>query len=356
MPGLDLRLVFVVSFAIALPLAVAGFIGLLVRRARRSERTGRRTSTGRLFALLTGLVSGRVRSGDLRRAASRTDAEPFWSALEAITHTLRLGERLKLARSLARNRHLAHERRVLAGDEPIGRRELAGRRLGLLPSVRSRRVLRRALVRGPESVRFAAARALARHRDLRALRWLLEHPGMLSRRPFPALSGLVRSFGPAGRAMLISALERGVKDTRLECACVEALGIVRCRSARGSITGRLGSPHLELRVTASRALGRLGMGEAIPALALALLDESWPVRAMAAQALGRLKASPAIDALAACVSDRSWWVRHHAAYALAAIGGEGHDALCDLAARSDDPYAREMAREALEFGGRAERA
>ena len=30
MPGLDLRLVFVVSFAIALPLAVAGFIGLLV--------------------------------------------------------------------------------------------------------------------------------------------------------------------------------------------------------------------------------------------------------------------------------------------------------------------------------------
>jgi len=89
---------------------------------------------------------------------------------------------------------------------------------------------------------------------------------------------------------------------------------------------------------------------------LALTDEAWPVRAMAAQALGRLSASPAVDALAACVSDRSWWVRHHAAYALAVIGGDGHEALIELAARADDPYAREMAREALEFGSRVRHA
>ena len=121
-------------------------------------------------------------------------------------------------------------------------------------------------------------------------------------------------------------------------------------SARGSIAARLHSPHLELRVAAARALGRLGMGEAIPVLAMALTDDAWPVRAMAAQALGRLRATPAVEALAEALSDRAWWVRHHAAYALAAMGGEGHDALCELAARSDDRYAREMAREALEYG------
>ena len=109
-------------------------------------------------------------------------------------------------------------------------------------------------------------------------------------------------------------------------------------------------------MAASRALGRLGMGDAIPALLQALEDEAWPVRAMAAQALCRLSASPAVEALAACVSDRSWWVRHHAAYALAAIGGDAHDALCDLAARAEDRYAREMAQEALQFGARARRA
>ena len=156
--------------------------------------------------------------------------------------------------------------------------------------------------------------------------------------------------------MLIAALERGTVEPRLECACVEALGVVGCRSARGSIAARLSSPHLELRVTAARGLGRLGMGEAIPALILALGDEAWPVRAMAAQALGRLSAAPAIDALVARVSDPSWWVRHHAAYALLAMGGEGHDALCDLAARADDRYAREMAREALDAGARAEQS
>ncbi len=268
-----------------------------------------------------------------------------------LTTTLRPRERLALARSLSRSAHLARERRVLAGSEPAARRELAARRLGLLPSARARRVLRLALVRGPENVSLAAARSLARHRDLQALRWLLEHPATLSHRPLPALSGLLRAFGPGARALLIAALEQGLIETRLECASIDALGVSRCLSARGSIAQRLVSPHLELRVAAARALGRLGMGEAIPALAMALTDPNWPVRAMAAQALGRLSATPAVEALCDCVGDRSWWVRHHAAYALLGLGDEGRDALCELAARSNDRYAREMAREALDMGG-----
>src|SRR5262245_17047977 len=356
MPGLDLRSVPASWFLLALPLAVTAFITLLVRREHRDARARTRLRAGELFRLLSGRVSGRVRGGDLRRAAAWTGPEPFWDAVEAITTTLRVRERLSLARSLAKSRHLAHERRVIRGDEPLARRELAAHRLGLLPSVHARRVLRRALVRGPESLRFAAARALARHRDMSALRWLFAHPGSLARRPLPALCGLLRAFGPGARAMLITALEQGRADARLDCACIETLGMGRCRSARGSIATRLTSAHLELRVTAARALGRLGMGESIPALMLALEDDGWPVRAMAAQALGRLAASPAIDALVRRVSDRSWWVRHHAAYALAAIGGDGHDALGQLAAHAEDPYAREMAREALDAFEREKRA
>jgi HEAT repeat protein len=353
---LDAHLLATLAIALAVPLAVAAFLALLVRRAHRDARARTRLRAGELFRLLSGRVSGRVRGGELRAAAKVTNPEPFWDAIEAITTTLRLRERLALAKTLAKSRHLARERRVLRGDEAPARRELAARRLGLLPSVRARGVLRRALVRGPEPVRFAAARALARHHDLKALRWLLEHPGTLGHRPMPALAGLLRGFGPSARALLITALEGNLVDARFECACIEALGLARCRSARGSIAERLRSRELELRVTAARALGRLGMGEAIPALITVLSDEHWPVRAMAAQALGRLSASPAIDALVACVSDRSLWVRHHAAYALAAIGGEAHDALCALAARADDRYAREMARDALDHGGRGKLA
>ncbi len=356
MPGPDTPYWLVLCFAVAVPLVVAALVVLLVRLGQRAERSASRLRTGELFRLIVGRVAGRIPAPALRRAMSSADAGPFWDAMESIAATLRTRERLELARSLANSGHLAAERYRLLRDESPARRELAARRLGLLPGPRSRRVLRRALVAGPEPVSFAAARALACHRDLRALRWLLEHPHTLSSRPLPALAGLLRAFGPGARAMLIAALECGVGDSRLECACLDTLGISRCRSARGSITARLKSPQLEVRVAATRALGRLGMGEAIPALVMTLADESWPVRAVAAQALGRLSAAPAIEALTACVSDRAWWVRHHAAYALAAIGGEGHDALAELAARSDDRYAREMAREALEFGHDARQA
>ena len=131
---------------------------------------------------------------------------------------------------------------------------------------------------------------------------------------------------------------------------IDALGVWRCRSARGAIEARLGSAHVEVRIAASRAIGRLEMGESIPALMLALGDEAWPVRAQAARALGRLHAVPAVEALARRVGDPAWWVRHYAAYALAALGHEGRDALCELVLRSPDGYAREMAREALDRG------
>src|SRR5881394_1069514 len=130
MPGLDLRSVSASWFILALPLAVAALLTLLVRRTHRGARARTRLRAGELFQLLSGGVSGRVRGGDLRRAAKDTGPEPFWDAVEAITATLRVRERLALAASLGKSRHLAHERRVLCGDEPVARRELAAHRLG----------------------------------------------------------------------------------------------------------------------------------------------------------------------------------------------------------------------------------
>ena len=333
----------------AVILGLAMTLGLLLSRAgKRAEHRGARQRASDLFRLLSGRLAGSVPPRTLRRAVQDAEADSFWDAIEAIVSTLRLAERYELARSLEKNRHAAIERRVLLQDDSDSRREVAARRLGLLPSQRNRRVLRRTLLRGPEVVRFTAARALATHRDRAALRWILSHPTQLANRPIPALSGLLRSFGPASRAMLVAAIEQGVSDTHMECALLDALGVSRCRSARGSIESRLRSAHTELRIAACRALGRLGQPEAAAGLQLALVDEAWPVRALAAQALGRLRAKDAVEALAERVADRSWWVRHHAAHALANVGSEGRDALCELVVRSEDPFAREMAREALD--------
>lgn len=324
---------------------VLGF--LLARATKREHRNRNRHHSSDLFRMLSGSLAGKVPGAALRRAARDAEADNVWDAIEAIAATLRPRERRELARSLDRSRHVLAECRALRDDDEQ-RRELAARRLALIPVSRSRRVLRRAMVLGPEPVRFAAARALAMQRDLASLGWLLVHADTLSTRPVPALSGLLRSFGPRSRALLVTALERGIVDLRFERATLDALGLSRCRSARVAVEARLRSEALELRVAAARALGRLGMGESIPALMLALADPAWPVRAQAAHALGRLRATPAVETLAERVSDRSWWVRHHAAYALATIGAEGRDALCELVVRSDDGFAREMAREALD--------
>lgn len=338
------------ALAVALVVCAMGLLFLLARYARRGAARDQRRRAAELFRLLAGRLAGHVPVRALREAARDAQSEPFWGAMEAITTTLRPRERLELARSLERSRHLVVERDVLRRDDSPARREVAARRLGMLPCRRSRRLLRRVLVTGPEPLRFAAARSLAAHRDLASLGWLLAHPETLPTRPARALSGLLRAFGPRGRALLLAALDRGGLPTAHEAALLDALGVTRCRSAREAIEARLRSDRVDTRVAAARALGRLGMGESIPGLILALADDAWPVRAQAAHALGRLRATPAVDVLTQRVTDPAWWVRHHAAYALAALGSEGRDALCELIVRSTDPFAREMAREALDRG------
>lgn len=324
-------------------------LGVLVARAAgRSRRGVERAGTARLVRAAGGRLAGSVPGRALRSLARDAAADSFWDAMEAIALTLRRRERMQLARSLERNRHVRAERRALAGGDSPALRERAARRLALLPSPLHRAALRRALVRGPEAPRLAAARGLATLRDLEALKWLCAHPGALSSRPLPALAGLLRGFGPRARALLIRALDRGIPDTRFECAVLDALGATRCRSARERIEQRLAAGAVDSRVAAARALGRLGMGESIPALMAALGDGAWPVRAQSAHALGRLRAAPAVDALARLTGDSAWWVRRHAAHALAAVGPEGQDALCEVILRSEDPFAREMAREALD--------
>ena len=325
---------------------------LLARAVHRGAAREERSRTASLFRLLAGRLSGTVPAPVLRAAARDAGSDTFWAAVEAITATLRPRERRALARALERSRHLAAERKVLRHDDAPVRRERAALRLGLLPVARSRRLLRHTLANGPEPLRFAAARALAAHHDLAALGWLLTHPETLATRPVRALSGLLRAFGPRGRALQVTALERGGLPLVFEVAVLDALGLARCLSARGAFESRLRAAQVDVRVAAARALGRLGMGEAIPALMLALTDEAWPVRAQSASALGRLHAAPAVDLLARSVTDPAWWVRHHAAYALANLGPEGRDALCELIVRSPDAFAREMAREALDRGSR----
>jgi len=324
----------------------------LERRARLRAVRMQRT----LLRALRDFVNGTLPAAALRRAVAAADATTAWSAIEVVTLPLGRERWLRLSRALEHHRHARAERRALRDDSPA-RRELAARRLGLLRAPASLRVLRRALVRGPEPVTAAAARALARQRDARALAWLLRRPAALGRRTPAELTRLLRTFGRGARPALIAALEQGrLGAGRLARAAIETLGLARDRTACAALERCLGSRDVEARVAAARALGRIAAPESVAALLAALEDETWPVRAQSARALGLLGAPEATHPLARRLTDPSWWVRRHAAHALLALGESGRLELREAARGAADRYARDMARAVLERQRRRESA
>jgi HEAT repeat protein len=336
-----------------LPLVVAIVAGIafLALAFVRADRRGRRRRGRRMVRALSRSIAdhieGRLDAVELQRRAEEASEGMFWSALEFGSLRLTRREWLRLSNALGDSRHVREERKALRDNSPW-RRALAARRLALLKSPRSRRALRRALVAGPELVSLAAALALARYRDRAALRWLLNHPGALAHRPHPTLVALLRSFGSKSAEELVAALETGIGGESLERAAIEALGLMNWRAARPAIERRLTASDLELRIAAARALGRLAAIECATSLLAALRDEAWQVRAQAARSLGLVRAPIAVQPLARRLTDPVRWVRRHAAFALAEMGEDGRRALKDVIETSPDPYARDMARAALE--------
>lgn len=314
---------------------------------RRRERRAARQRVADLALAMQAFLNREAPAAVLRRAVREAGPAAVWTALDAVAP--RAAGRRRLGEALDRWAPLAHERHALRGEDPP-RRAVAAHRLGLLASRRARKALRRALRAGPEVVTAAAALALARAGDGRALRHVLGHPDALARRSPRARFALLRAFGRKARPALHAALDADALDPQLARAAIEALGAARYRAATGSVERRLQHAEPEVRVAAARALGQLGAGDHVISLRRALEDPHWPVRAQAARALGRLRARHCEDALAECLSDPAWWVRRHAAYALAELGEPGWRALQDVERASPDPYARDMAREVIEGG------
>lgn len=315
------------------------------RRMRRRVRQEAR-DLAHQFAMF---LDGKLHEAEIRDIVDDCDPGSFWSALEPLAARLPRKDWVELSKALARNRHSRGERRALRDDSPW-RAELAARRLALVASTASRKALRKALVRGPELVSYAAARALARYNDRRALEWLLGHPAVLSRRSTRQWTNLLRLYGKAAFEPLVAALDHCADHPTLERALVEALGYIGDLAGAARVERRLEDSDLNMRAAAARALGRMRAVQCVTSLLGALKDDAWQVRAQAAWALGRCGAPIAIYSLTTKMTDSSWWVRRHSAYALAQLGDEGRQALLQVAEHSSDPYARDMAHEALAGG------
>jgi HEAT repeat protein len=331
--------------ALFLVLAAMSGAGYTLRALRRLERRRARRQLADFAQSLHEFLQHRLHPQALAAEAAEAEPGTFWTVLEALTS--RGDGWLILSRTLAASPQLEAERQALRDESPW-RRELAARRLGVLFSPESRRALRSALRDGPELVTVAAARSLARYRDLDSLRWLLSHPAALLHRPHRTRVALLRAFGLRALPLLAAALERGTGEASMDRAIIETLGIADHRDAWPQIDRRLREGDVEQRIAAAKALGRMKIEDSATSLLGALQDDAWQVRAQAAWALGQMRAPIALLALPARLTDPAWWVRRHAAYALREFGSDGRRELERIAHGSPDPYARDMAREALE--------
>jgi HEAT repeat protein len=334
-------------------LAVSLLLGTVASRVLRALLRGRRARAEQLVRpMVLAVVSGgevpaaliSARGGPGRAAERITFAYLAQVRGEAAVFLADvLSRRGAMARLLRRTRSPRAHRRARAAE-----------RLGLIASPEAERRLAE-LVTGDHSpeVRIVATRALGRTGSAAAARTLLHS---LSR-PAPVPEGIVASalldLGPEAVPGLRAELAGG---RRQRAMAANVLGLLDELPAWEGLVENVGSGSVEVRISAVRALGRLGLPQAIgPVTACLHAGEDPALRAAAAYALGRIGDPRSTAPLAACLEDPHYWVAHNAAMALAEISGAGVTALSLAAAGlgSAAAHAREaLARRALTRGER----
>lgn len=343
-----LETVIVVGVAVAAAALLATVCGRLLRdraasRRHRAEQLVRRLVLPAIAGddVPNELITARGAKG---RAAERVVfsylAQVRGEAHDRLTEVLE--QRGRVARELAASHRRWRNRRARAAEK-----------LGLIATPEAERRLAE-MVSGERSleVRIVATRSLGKTGRAPAAVALLRS---LSR-PDPVPQGIVASalleLGPEAVPALREVIGGGGRRQRAMAA--DVLGLLDDMPSWQQLVDNVGAGDLEVRISALRALGRLGVPHAAgPVIACLSPDEEAPLRAVAARALGTLGDPQAAPALGACLSDPEYWVAHNSAEALAALGPAG---LAELERAADAPgsgkgHAREaLARYALARG------
>jgi HEAT repeat protein len=236
------------------------------------------------------------------------------------------------------------------------RRASAAEQLGLIASPQAQYRLME-LVTGDHSleVRIVATRALGKTGSALAAQTLLRSLSRADPVPEGIVSAALLELGPEAVPALREALGGPPAGGRRQRAmAANVLGLLDDMPAWKGMVSNITSRDLEVRISAVRALGRIGLPQPAEAIAACLRpEEDSDLRAIAASALGLIGDPRAASALAACLGDPQYWVAHNAAGALAELGSAGVAVLAKAASGtgSGAAHAREaLARRALSRG------
>ncbi len=189
-------------------------------------------------------------------------------------------------------------------------------------------------------VRLAAAQALVNAGAEKSVGALIEHLGIGEEIRSRAMREIFRELASRRTLEMLDLLSADVSDM-VKVLAIYGLAGTRDPALLQAITAQAGSPAVDVRAEAMRALAMIGHPGAAPAVLTGLDDESWVVRAQASICAGTIGLVEAVPILVSLLADDEWWVRFRAARALAQIGGEGLRTLKRLAA--EPGAAREIA-------------
>ncbi len=328
-----------------------------------------------LFLYSLGLRAARIlHDRDLERLRIR-----WWPIIARATMTddldeksdlrvLRRGSRAKLLREWCRFRTLVRG----SGSISLG---LLAKELGLL------RVARRLLRRRSVSNKLLAVQALGFLRDLESwneIEALLEHENvtisimaatalvhinakaaigliipMIGKRPSWPRTQVGRILNLAGPDVVTGPLCRAIETADSDEACCllqfyESAFI----NDIDSLVARLLTTRSEPALAAAALKSVRGH---LPTRMIEGLTKhkAWFVRMQAASLLGRFGRREDYRILEPLLSDTEWWVRYRAAQAITKLPFLGPNALRKLRDRQQDPYARDILRQALAEAGMA---
>jgi HEAT repeat protein len=214
-------------------------------------------------------------------------------------------------------------------------RAAAADRLGLIASAAAEQRLTE-LVAADRSVevRVVATRALGKTGSPAAARALLHSLGRADPVPEGIVAAALLELGPDAVAALRETLAGGRPGgERQQAMAAEVLGLLDETPAWRGLARLSAAGDLQVRASAVRALGRLGVPQAAGAVTACLARREDPaLRAVAARALGMIGDPARAPALAACLDEPDYWIAHNAARALAELGPAGDRELAAAAA------------------------
>jgi HEAT repeat protein len=321
-------------------LLLLGWVRMIRSIRERAARRAAAIASAPLAAYLDGALDLEAAKRRLARGSRDAIAEILCGHARVLCgESLDQIDRLYRALGLAeRDRRGLSSRRwwvQLRSAENLGRFTLSGDPAPIVALTRHRR----------ESVRLAAARALARVGSSDAIAHILGLLGKTSTLGVIEVTTILRELGELARAPFREMLEHAV-DADVRAIGAELAGETPDPDLLPILLRFTQDPTLEVVIRATRALGAYPDAETGDVLRRLLSHEAWQVRAQAAKALGRIGDATSAHDLAKAMTDSSWWVRYNSAHSLKRLGPVGLGHLRRMRGGSD-AYASDMAERVL---------